>query len=290
MKKLLIYFIVTLTYYSCSNENSENKGKFISEKAFTNIFMDSLKKHHPKNEYTIRQDLEIHVKSNGSDHIHYLNNAYTSYKIEPDSLVTVISMYVKSASDLYKKEEPIQKDKIIPIIKDAGYIDEIAITLNQNNKTNEPVSLVYEKYNSKLVIIYAEDIENGISYFTLDRFKESGINRDSLYSIALKNLDKILPAIQRNGENGYYMLTAGGNYETSLILLNDIWSKQNVPVEGDIIIAIPTRDLLLVTGSKNDEGIKKLKSVAKEAWESGPYQLTPDLFLWNGKKFEPYNK
>jgi hypothetical protein len=31
-----------------------------------------------------------------------------------------------------------------------------------------------------------------------------------------------------------------------------------MPVNGDIIIAIPTRDLLLVTGSKDSEGIKKI--------------------------------
>jgi hypothetical protein len=28
--------------------------------------------------------------------------------------------------------------------------------------------------------------------------------------------------------------------------------------------------------------------MAQEAWEKGPYQLLPDLFIWNGKKFEPY--
>jgi hypothetical protein len=64
----------------------------------------------------------------------------------------------------------------------------MAITLNQNNKTNEQL-VVYEKYNDKLVIVYAEDAENGIAYFTSERFKESGINKDSLFILALKNLD-----------------------------------------------------------------------------------------------------
>ena len=290
MTKLIFPLLVILIYYSCGTDNSKNQGKLISERAFTEIYTDSLKKYHPENTYTIAKDLEIHVKVkfNENDFIHYLNNAYASYKNEPDSLASVIQMYIKSSADLYKKEEPIQKNKIIPVIKDAAYIDEMAITLNANNKTNEPVSLVYEKYNDKLVIVYAEDGENGIAYFTTERFKESGLNKDSLFTLAMKNLDAVLPKIEILGEKGYYMITAGGYYEASLVLLNDIWTKENMPVKGDIIIAIPTRDLLLVTGSKDPEGIKKVKSAAKQAWETGPYQLTPDLFRWNGKKFEPY--
>jgi hypothetical protein len=136
-------------------------------------------------------------------------------------------MYLKSSADLYKKEEPIQKNKIIPVIKDAAYIDEMAITLNQNNKTSEPVSLVYEKYNDKLVsIIYAEDGEMGLLTLLAERFQESGLNKDSLFPIAFRNLEAVLPKIEILGEKGYYMITAGGNYETSLILMSDIWKKR----------------------------------------------------------------
>jgi len=290
MTKLLFILSLTLIYCSCGNGNINNKSKLISERKFTEIYTDSLKKYHPEYTYTITKDLEIQVKLNEDGFTHYLNNAYTFYKNEPDSLIAVLSMYMKSASDLYKKEEPIQKNKIVPVIKDAAYIDEMAITLNQNNKTNEPVSLVYEKYNDKLVIVYAEDGENGIAYFAAERFKESGLSKDSLFTLAMKNLDSVLPKIEILGEKGYYMITAGGNYEASLILLTDIWTKENIQVKGDIIITIPTRDLLLVTGSKDPDGIKKMRAVAKEAWETGPYQLIPDLFYWNGKKFEPYNK
>ena len=288
MSKLLFIFSLPLIYCSCQTGNSKNKNKFISEKEFTKIYSDSLKKYHPEITYTIKQDLEIHAKSNELDFIHYLDNAYTSYKNEPDSFASVVQLYLQSSADLYKQEEPIQKDKIIPIIKDAAYIDDVARTLNANNKTNEPVELVYEKYNDKLVIVYAEDGRSGIAYFTAERFKEAGLNKDSLFDLAMKNLDNILPEIQRNGEDGYYMLTAGGNYETSLILIKSIWSKENMPVKGDIVIAIPTRDLLLVTGSKDADAVNKMRSVAKEAYETGPYQLTPDLFHWDGKKFQPY--
>lgn len=274
-----------MSIISCTSD----KTKLLSEKQFTEIFRDSLKKLYPDPKYIIKQDLEIYVKSEEVEFTHYLNNAYSSYKMEPDSLNSVLDMYVKSAKDLYKEELPIQKDKIVPVIKDAAYLEEIAMSLNKRKDSDKPIEWIYEKYNEKLIILYGEDGENGISYFTKERFNESGINKNSLLPLALKNLDTLLPEIQRNGDEGLYMITAGGNYEASLLLLNDLWTKENMPVDGQIVVAIPTRDLLFVTGSKNRDGIKKIRSMAEQAWQEGPYQLLPDLFIWTGKKFELFN-
>ena len=286
MNKLFFLSVAILVNGCVSCQN--NKSTLFSENAFTKIFLDSLKKKNPGSKYTIKQDLQIDEEKGEANFTHFLDNAYTMYRNEPDSISAVINLYLRAGSDLSENEKPIQKNRIIPVIKDSGYINEMAITLNKMNKPDSQVSLVFEKYNEKLVIVYAEDNENGIAYFTDERFRELGINRDSLQSIALRNLDNVLPEIQIMGGNGYYMLTAGGNYETSLILLSDIWTNKNLKVKGDIVIAIPTRDLLLVTGSKDAASLKKLRAVAREAWETEPYQLTPDLFRWNGKKFEPF--
>ncbi|MFK7901151.1 MAG: hypothetical protein AB8B61_10390, partial [Cyclobacteriaceae bacterium] len=72
---------------------------------------------------------------------------------------------------------------------------------------------MYEKYNSELYIFYAQDFEHSISYLIKDNIKEYDIEIDRLKEKATTNLLKILPNIESHGENGYYMLTAGGNYE-----------------------------------------------------------------------------
>ena len=57
-------------------------------------------------------------------------------------------------------------------------------------------------------------------------------------------------------------MSAGGNYEASLLLIDDIWSSGQVKVNGDIVVAIPTRDVLLVTGSRNRSGLKRVRELA----------------------------
>ncbi len=82
------------------------------------------------------------------------------------------------------------------------------------------------------------------------------------------------------------MITAGGDYVPSLLLLDEIWSGGTLDVEGEIVIAIPTRDVLLFTGSGNKEGVKKLRELAKKTARRRPYSLTDRLFVYRGGKFE----
>lgn len=55
-------------------------------------------------------------------------------------------------------------------------------------------------------------------------------------------------------------------------------------------LAVPTRDLLLVTGSKNAAGIAKLEELARDAVRESSYSLTSTLFVYRDGKFEPFRR
>ena len=149
---------------------------------------------------------------------------------------------------------------------------------------------VYEKYNDELLITYAEDTENSIRYLTQPDVDLMALNMDALRSIAVKNLHSLLTNLKLHGDGSVYMLTAGGDYETSLILLNYLFTKQNIPVDGDFIIAIPNCDLLLITGSNNKAGIHKMKEIAGRVFLTGSCQVSEYLYKWNGNKFEKFEQ
>ena len=81
------------------------------------------------------------------------------------------------------------------------------------------------------------------------------------------------------------MLFAGGTYESSLILFESIWNKENFPVKGDIVIAIPNRDVVLVTGTENKSGLNHIQRSTDDLYENGSYQISNKIFVWNGDKF-----
>ena len=115
--------------------------------------------------------------------------------------------------------------------------------------------------------------------------EEAKIERKDLRTIACENLKRLLPKIERHGDRGSYIITAGGNYEASLLVLDSIWTGGQMDVKGDIVVAIPTRDLLLVTGSEDREGIAKVKQMVTKTYAEGTYRLTPKLFVFRNGKF-----
>ena len=85
------------------------------------------------------------------------------------------------------------------------------------------------------------------------------------------------------------MYTADGNYEASLLLFDDLWDG-DIKVDGDIVVAIPTRDVLLITGSKNEEGIARLREIVDQVTAEGTYTVSSTLFVYRKGVFRRFDK
>jgi uncharacterized protein YtpQ (UPF0354 family) len=84
------------------------------------------------------------------------------------------------------------------------------------------------------------------------------------------------------------MLVAGGDYEACLILDKTIWRKENFPIKGEILVGIPSRDLLLITGSEDPTNINRLKSTIKDIYKTGSYPVSDKIFIYKNEQFELY--
>lgn len=224
--------------------------------------------------------LEIQTEfENSNEYKHFLNNCYSEYLREPENIEEVFEKYLNSSDSLYKPNGMINISDILPVIKDERFIQSV-LEINSNFEKNH----IYEKYNSDLYIFYVEDTETNINYLTQEDFEKLNIEKSELKKIAIENLSNSIE-IERHGENGYYMLLADGNYESSMILL-DIWNEENFKVKGEIVVGIPSRDLLIITGKNDAENIKKLKQTISEINENGDHLVSEKLFEYRNVKFE----
>ena len=209
-----------------------------------------------------------------------MDNSFAEYKNDPKDLKNVIEKYTLASKELFLSEESIQPNRIVPLIKDKRYFIQSSKIIENFENT-----FVYEKYNSELYIFYAEDKENSISYFTKEKYEELNTGLESIREKAIENLNSIVSKVERHGENGYFMLTAGGNYEASLILF-DIWNKEYFPVNGNLIIGIPSRDVIIVTGTKDKENVERLKKTVNEINETGDHIVSDKIFEFKNGQFE----
>lgn len=261
----------------------------LDPRAFTRVYVEALLKASPGLQVEVLRDLELKVTTaDGRDITSFLNNAYDTYKQDPKAKDDLIQRYVASALEtIGTAPAGVDRARIVPVIKDRQWLEEMRSALVSQGAKELPEH-VFEDFSSDLVVFYAEDSPANIRYLGPKDLEAAKVQKAELRALAGENLLRLLPDIESHGSDGFYMITAGGDYEASLLLLDSIWSSGQLEVKGDVVVGIPTRDLLLVTGSQDAEGIEKLKRLVNDATNKGSYRLTQKLFVYRGGRFSEF--
>jgi uncharacterized protein YtpQ (UPF0354 family) len=277
--------IVALALGGCSERSSDSKTELTRE------FIAAAKRSAPTVQIEEKGDPELRVTTSGNvSSTVFLNNCYQEWRQSPpEQRASVIQQYLEALMvPPTSKTSGIDRTRIVPIVKDKAWVHEMADSLRQRGAKKIP-ELVTEDINDQLCIVYAVDGEKTIAYLTPDELRESGIARAELKHVAIENLRSVLPDVSARGDNGFYMIVAGGNYEACLLLLDSIWIHPPFHVDGDIVIAVPARDLLFVTGSNDAAGLAKLRSAARKTAAESAHRLTSDLFVFRDGHFVKFD-
>lgn len=266
------------------------KPKAATPSEFTAAFAQAMQQMRPDLQVRVVCDLELKVATpDGQESASFLDNAFAQYTLDPTPAhqAEVIQRFADAALTIAgNKLGTVDRASIVPIIKDRAWLQETRQALLARGATNVAEN-VYDDVNEELVIVYAEDSPKNIRYISPDDLEQAGIARNELRALACENLLRIVPKIERHGEDGTYMLIAGGDYEASLLAVDALWDPARFDVDGDIVVAIPSRDVLLITGSNDEEGIDRLQQAVEHS--SGPYSLTARLFVFRNGKLEVFN-
>jgi uncharacterized protein YtpQ (UPF0354 family) len=115
-------------------------------------------------------------------------------------------------------------------------------------------------------------------------------DRRELRAFAIKNLLRVLPKIEMRVLNEYVsIVSAGEDYTPSLLLLDDLWTGGRIKVKGEIVVAVPARDVILVTGSRSGK-MTNIRAFAAELYAKGPYSLSDRVFVYRNNAFTIYGR
>jgi uncharacterized protein YtpQ (UPF0354 family) len=274
----------------------------VSKRQFTEDTVQALKAATPGLTVDITGDLQLTFRrENGNDGAIDLNNLYTAYRLEParhdDLLKRLVASFNEGAQPSGAKapaggapgagqpDSAKLTANVVPVIKPRAWLDEFKSKLE--GAQQEPV---FDEYNKELIIVYAEDTPSRTRYLT--SADKLDVPRDKLREVALGNLQRILPEIKFSAleEGRLYLLDADGDNNASLLLLDKIWADPRLKLEGDVVVALPVRDIVMVAGSKDRKALKVLRSAAKKWYAEGPHSLTESLFVRRNGKFAKYGR
>jgi uncharacterized protein YtpQ (UPF0354 family) len=271
---------------SCAKAGILTPGQFTAEVA------DMFRKSAPAVKVEIVKDLQLKITTPANrESTAYLDNAYGTYKLDPNAKDAVIKRFVTAGVETVgrmQSPESLDVNRIVPVVKDRAWLKEMGKVLLSRGAKEMPEN-VYDDLNADLVVLYAEDTPRNIRYLEVKDLEQAHIDRKELRRLACANLQRLLPKIDRRGANGIYMVTAGGDYEASLLLFDSMWNDFKQHVKGDVVVAIPARDLLIVTGSEDPVGLDKMRQMVAHAFTNASYRLTSQLFVYRNGKFQEFS-
>jgi hypothetical protein len=86
-------------------------------------------------------------------------------------------------------------------------------------------------------------------------------------------------------------VSLGGDLEAGLLLDDAMMEKLAQDVEGDVVVAVPARNVLVVTGTGHPDGLAKLRWIVDQVWsgiEERALLLTRELLVRRQARWELY--
>lgn len=228
-------------------------------------------------EFTGESQLRI-MMADGKESTLYLNNLWLKYSDGTEDKSELIEKYIRLAGNLNSTEVKAERDTIVAMIKDSEYVAMI----------KSPDKAVHEHLCADLYIVYGIDTPETIKTLTLEEMTEAGVSHKELRALAVENLKRILPDIEQHGDGPWYLLTAGADYVASLLLFDDLWNGLCSGVEAELVATVPSRDVLLFTGSRSKEGLEGMRKVAAEIQASAPHAISNSLIVRRENVWEPF--
>ena len=230
------------------------------------LFPEALVEHAPSGD-----ELRITPK-NGKLYTAFLENIWRSSKQDASSRVSQVERFFRIIGSSQNGSDDLpQLASIVPVIKDEEYLN------NARKNGNEKVSLVHEHLVADLWIVYCIDKPETITTLKIEILSQLQLGQQPLRAIAIENLKRILPPVERHGDGPVYMLTAGSDYVASLLLFDDLWEEVGSSINGDIIAAVPSRDVILFTSSSSSEGILNMRQSVTRISETGGYLVSTTM-------------
>ena len=167
---------------------------------------------------------------------------------------------------------------IVPMIKGTGDPEpQGGRSKIRLSHAQSPASI---SFAADMIIMYAIDRPKHLEYVSNQVASATGLTIDRLHDLAVRNLPSRLGTVQLHdcGE-GVYGLSAGGTFEASLLLLDEVWTNLAGYLPGEPLAAVPSRDLLFVVGSATPNAEQLIAAKARIELAEKRYAISQSVLV-----------
>lgn len=234
-----------------------------SHEQFANLMIDACKRRGIDGPFDYDASdfkLRIHGKYAG---MFWMSNAYQDYctvgRRDRPKLLNHYAQTIKAGNTAMLPETFGEAlPQILPRIRERVSYEIVKLQTDDPDMVDVPTQIVGEYFTVEPVC----DFPNTIASLTNVNLKNWGVTLEQALAAARENLWKISNEDFRQMQPGLYISPWQDHYDATRLYLHDlIWQ---LDVKGQHVVMAPHRDILLVTGSEDEDGLKRMCELAEE--------------------------
>ncbi|MCJ8009562.1 DUF1444 domain-containing protein [Lederbergia wuyishanensis] len=198
-----------------------------------------------------------------------------------DKAIDEVVYYVEEALQVMGKEQTLagSEKKVYPVIRSTSFPLE----------TNEGIPFITDDHTAETRIYYALDLGN--TYRMLDEkvIEKEGLDPQKIREIARFNVRSLSTKMKKDSlaGNDFYFLNSNDGYDASRILNDKFLQEKAETIKGDMVIAVPHQDVLIIGDIRNGTGYDILAELTMSFFTSGSVPITALSFIYEDGKLEP---
>jgi uncharacterized protein YtpQ (UPF0354 family) len=232
--------------------------------------------------------LSLQLRVRGQETTAQLERYYERYRVQRDALTPIIDEFIAA----------LQSDARVEMRGTNAY-EQVASSLfprfmtaqQWSEKRDHGLRPVIRPLVQDLGIALVVDREREIEYVQIESIPAWGIDADEAYSTALKNLERtaqIETAISGEGIETLLIDHNADGYAAARALLPTRWRDWQARIQGELILALPTQDVLLGF-SREHPALEDLRAQVLEDAQTRANGLFPHLLIARNNELELYS-
>ncbi len=224
---------------------------------------------------------EIEVKGikDSSDHKVYTGNLYQRLmRVGREARVKEVYRYLRGQRETMVGTTTGDLSQLRPVIKDDRFFQ----MLGRAGKDMKP--LVARRLVADIWVCCVWDMPNGMRFATADEPQQYQLSSDDVHARAVANYLKDRREVEFAEHGPLLVARTGDCYDATLLLDDVFWTETAKRIDGDPLVCVPARDIVLITGSSTRGGVQAMREVARKISAGGDHLITESILKrMNGK-------
>ncbi|MCK6445272.1 MAG: DUF1444 family protein [Planctomycetes bacterium] len=158
----------------------------------------------------------------------------------------------------------------------------LKVVVRDDSETFTPAELdapILRPHGDEFLVAYLVDEGDRFQYVQVGHLRGAGLTEDELHELGLRNLRAFAETnAQVHPYGSIFAVVAGGNFEASLLLLDEFWTEwYGHLVPNGPVAAIPSRDVMAFGDSGSPQALRELRDLCERVRGTEDHPLTQSL-------------